>query len=109
MSYATFAEELRKWWSFDDRQVHTHSWHSREDFIKDKMCELIDAETKPLHADIDKLKAVLATATDTLSQFANAVAGGDRGWIQFPVSECHRAGDAMDRCKEALTSLKAQQ
>jgi hypothetical protein len=28
-----FAEELRKWWSFDDRQIHTHTWHSREDFI----------------------------------------------------------------------------
>ena len=33
----TFAIELRKWWSFDDRQFHTHSWHSREDFIKDRL------------------------------------------------------------------------
>lgn len=36
-----FAEELRKWWSFDDDQQHTHSWHTREDFIKDKLPELL--------------------------------------------------------------------
>jgi hypothetical protein len=36
-----FAAELRKWWSFDDRQHHTHSWHSREDFIATKLPELL--------------------------------------------------------------------
>ena len=36
-----FADELRKWWSFDDRQIHTHSWHDREDFIKKKLPELL--------------------------------------------------------------------
>lgn len=36
-----FAIELRKWWSFDDSQQHTHSWHSREDFIKDKLPTLL--------------------------------------------------------------------
>lgn len=38
-----FANELRKWWSFDDRQMHTHSWHSREDFIERKLPELLRA------------------------------------------------------------------
>src|SRR5690606_11098639 len=38
-----FATELRKWWSFDDRQCHTHSWHSREDFIEKKLPELLAA------------------------------------------------------------------
>jgi hypothetical protein len=37
-----FAAILRKWWSFDDRQLHTHSWHSREDFIEQKLPGLID-------------------------------------------------------------------
>jgi hypothetical protein len=27
-------EMIRNWWSFDDKQQHTHSYHSREDFIK---------------------------------------------------------------------------
>lgn len=36
-----FATELRKWWSFDDRQQHTHSWHSREDFIEKKLPGLL--------------------------------------------------------------------
>lgn len=36
-----FATELRKWWSFDNGQNHTHSYHSREDFIRDKLPELI--------------------------------------------------------------------
>lgn len=40
---AAFANELRKWWSFDDRQFHTHSWHAREDFIKDRLPDLLGA------------------------------------------------------------------
>lgn len=24
---------IRAWWSFGDGQNHTHSWHTREDFI----------------------------------------------------------------------------
>lgn len=36
-----FAEVLREWWSFDDRQQHTHSWHSREDFISDELPKLL--------------------------------------------------------------------
>lgn len=56
MSYASFATELRKWWSFDDGQMHTHSWHSREDFIEGRMRELIDTETKPLHSEIELLR-----------------------------------------------------
>lgn len=38
-----FADELRKWWSFDDRQIHTHSWHSREDFIERELPKLLRA------------------------------------------------------------------
>lgn len=41
MTNDEFAAELRKWWAFDDRQVHTHSWHTREDFIKEKLPELL--------------------------------------------------------------------
>jgi hypothetical protein len=26
-------ELLRKWWSFGSKQQHTHSWHTREDFL----------------------------------------------------------------------------
>lgn len=28
-------ENIRRFWSFDDKQWHTHSWHSREDFIEE--------------------------------------------------------------------------
>lgn len=38
-----FADELRKWWSFDDGQVHMHTWHDREDFIAKKLPELLAA------------------------------------------------------------------
>lgn len=37
----TFANELRKWWSFDDGQMHIHSWHDRENFIKRKLPEML--------------------------------------------------------------------
>lgn len=47
-----FANELRKWWSFDDHQRHTHSWHSREDFIGNKLPSLAAGDTQ--HArDLD--------------------------------------------------------
>jgi hypothetical protein len=36
-----FAEILREHWSFDARQQHTHSWHSREDFIQDELPKLL--------------------------------------------------------------------
>lgn len=42
MTTNEFAEELRKYWSFDDRQVHTHTWHSREDFIERVLPDLLD-------------------------------------------------------------------
>jgi hypothetical protein len=29
-----FADELHKWWSFDDRQFHTDCWHSLQRWIK---------------------------------------------------------------------------
>lgn len=41
MTDQEFANELRKWWSFDDRQHHTHSWHDREDFIEKRLPELL--------------------------------------------------------------------
>ena len=43
MTHNEFAAELRKWWSFDDRQVHTHTWHSREDFIEKQLPALLVA------------------------------------------------------------------
>lgn len=41
MTVEEFAAELRKWWSFDDHQQHTHSWHSREDFIEKQLPKLL--------------------------------------------------------------------
>ncbi|MBN9601856.1 MAG: hypothetical protein J0G33_02885 [Afipia felis] len=38
---AKFAESLRRYWSFDDRQRHTHTWHNREDFIAEVLPNLI--------------------------------------------------------------------
>jgi len=41
VTHDQFAQELRKWWSFDDRQRHTNSWHTREDFIEKKLPKLL--------------------------------------------------------------------
>lgn len=52
-----FADELRKWWSFDDGQRHTHSWHDREYFIEKELptllCRLLEAQA----VEIEKLRA----------------------------------------------------
>lgn len=42
MTDEQFIAELRKWWSFNERQVHTHSWHDREDFIERILPHLLD-------------------------------------------------------------------
>lgn len=42
-----FAETLREWWSFDDGQRHTHSWHSREDFIENELPKLLATASLP--------------------------------------------------------------
>lgn len=53
-----FAEVLRKWWSFDDNQQHTHSWHSREDFIKRELPKFLAAP--PASAEVrEVLEAAL--------------------------------------------------
>lgn len=42
--HARIATELRKWWSFDSGQQHTHTWHSREDFIDDVLPKLLEGK-----------------------------------------------------------------
>lgn len=28
------ARELDKWWGFDHHQVHSHTWHDKQDFLE---------------------------------------------------------------------------
>lgn len=42
--------ELREWWSFDQHQFHTHSYHSREDYI-DRLRKRINAALHPTNND----------------------------------------------------------
>lgn len=43
-------DELRKWWSFDNHQIHTHSYHSREDYIERLRARINAALTRPSKA-----------------------------------------------------------
>jgi|307.fasta_scaffold3496409_1 hypothetical protein len=36
-----FADELYKWWTFDDLQQPTSSWQAREDFITQVLPDLL--------------------------------------------------------------------
>lgn len=47
-----FAEMLRIWWSFNDGQRHSHTWHSREDFIEKVLPEQLDLYVKRIGAGI---------------------------------------------------------
>jgi hypothetical protein len=44
---AKLADELRKYWSFDNDQMHTHSWHDRENFIERVLPKWMDALRAP--------------------------------------------------------------
>lgn len=87
-----FADELRKWWTFDDRQVHTHSWHAREDFIERRLPELLSADWQPIEtAPKDGTEILLASwclhdapggpfADYTVAAWDVEDCGGDGGW-----------------------------
>lgn len=40
-----YRRQVRDWWKFDSQQVHTHSWHDREEFIK-RWGAALDAASK---------------------------------------------------------------
>ena len=72
---AAIADELRKWWSFDNHQNHTHSWHCREDFIQKELPRLTTQ-----HADeVAELREQLAEekyhteVVETIMKAANQV------------------------------------
>ncbi len=58
---AEFAKELRKWWSFDGDQQHTHSWHNREDFIDTVLPKLLGSnpEIRRLRSLVRELAVAL--------------------------------------------------
>lgn len=49
-------------------------------------------------------KELLNETVKRIGLFANTVASGDSGWVQFPVSDCHRLGDVLDRFNELLAA-----
>lgn len=65
-----FADELRKWWSFDHGQHHTHTWHGREDFIANKLPALLADLISAQQAECERLRTKLAKAREALRPFA---------------------------------------
>lgn len=55
-------EALKQWWSFDDRQRHTHSWHTRTDFIYTELPKLV----APFEAEIERLTREVAGYQETI-------------------------------------------
>lgn len=60
-----FRKEIREWWSFNSAQRHTHSWHTREDFIK-RLPEILSecgihpaASSEPPAEEVETLRAEL--------------------------------------------------
>ena len=77
---------IRKWWSFDSNQQHTHSWHDREDFILNALPDLVDAVAKlpqeprqVIRLSINGRKPIAlepADAATIISELASALADG---------------------------------
>lgn len=86
-----FADELRKWWSFDDRQRHTHSWHSREDFIEKKLPALLSSNRDDRIALADEIIQEIVECYDNARRDEGAFPAGDR---RAAMSE-HRLWHAM--------------
>jgi hypothetical protein len=90
---AAFADELRKWWSFDDRQFHTHSWHTREDFTKEKLPELLAAQR--LEARGEVTEATIERAARAMRQ---------RSLENLGISPAHEWETLSPKMKENLLS-----
>jgi hypothetical protein len=75
MTDAEFAAELRKWWSFNDRQGHTHSWHCREDFINIVLPKLLERVRYDLRAALQEIVITdpPATSMDWFAEWKNLV------------------------------------
>lgn len=90
-----FAEELRKWWSFDDRQQHTHSWHAREDFIQQKLPELLVSNRDERIELADSIIRDMVEKYDNARRDLGAFPAGDR---RAAMSE-HRLWHAMNSAR----------
>ena len=68
-----FAGVLRKWWAFDRRQQHMHTWHSREDFIEQSLPALLTSITeKAVASERARIRELLSTRRDTLENIERA-------------------------------------
>lgn len=63
-----FRKQIREWWSFNSAQRHTHSWHTREDFLK-RLPEILSecgihpaASPEPPAEEVETLRAALTDA-----------------------------------------------
>ena len=78
----------RNYWRFDHSQQHTHSWHDREDFLRDHLVpflrqhEKLRRERDDATADRDRLAAIVERLPRTADGVA--VIAGDRAWTQDP-------------------------
>ncbi len=58
MTNASIINVIRNYWRFDHGQQHTHTWHDREDFIRDHLVPLA-ARIAELEAERDRLAAIV--------------------------------------------------
>ena len=73
-------EALKQWWSFDDRQRHTHSWHTRTDFIYTELPKIVapfEAEIERLTADVARIKIQRSNALLDMEEFMNKAAAAE--------------------------------
>ena len=68
MTNASIINVIRNYWRFDHGQQHTHTWHDREDFIRDHLVPLA-ARIRELEADRDRLAAIVERARNRYPQF----------------------------------------
>lgn len=69
-----FANVLRCYWRFDSGQQHTHSWHDREDFIRDRLPAMLDALVQ---RKVEEERERCAEIADTFAEVAKADARFD--------------------------------
>ena len=82
----------RNYWRFDHSQQHTHSWHDREDFLRDHLVpflrqhEKLRRERDDATADRDRLAAIVERARngypqliDWIDDFMAAAAAAEGG------------------------------
>jgi hypothetical protein len=92
---ARFVARLRSYWSFDEAQQHTHSWHDRENFIERLPEMLPDFPAAPGWQTVTLDRASWCDDSDTDTYLCESASGSKMICLGRALYDGCRSGSAL--------------